>query len=239
MTETQKISWKRLAVEAAAIVASILLAFAIDAWWENRQDRADELLILRALKAEFQENAQVLPLFIRSHSNAAASAAALIEGLRKVDQKSLAVVRDSDVLFVTTHSSFDPSSGAFDAMLQSGTLRFVQNPAVRETLASWPGTVEEATENEYQLRTIWGPRLNEILMRQVDFALLEDLWDCYDPDTGKVCSKNEVKLEPTLELIGHLVHVKGWIDEAVRELKLVEKAALDIVQQLEQELAEQ
>ena len=86
MTETQKISWKRLAVEAAAIVASILLAFAIDAWWENRQDRADELLILRALKAEFQENAQVLPIFIRSHSNAAASAAALIEGLRKVDQ---------------------------------------------------------------------------------------------------------------------------------------------------------
>ena len=32
MNATQKIQWKRLSVEAFAIVASILLAFAIDAW---------------------------------------------------------------------------------------------------------------------------------------------------------------------------------------------------------------
>jgi len=29
----------RYAAEAAAIVASILLAFTIDAWWEERQER--------------------------------------------------------------------------------------------------------------------------------------------------------------------------------------------------------
>jgi hypothetical protein len=32
MSESRKIAWKRLSVEAAAIVASILLAFVIDAW---------------------------------------------------------------------------------------------------------------------------------------------------------------------------------------------------------------
>jgi hypothetical protein len=32
MVENEKLPWKRLTVEAAAIVASILLAFAIDAW---------------------------------------------------------------------------------------------------------------------------------------------------------------------------------------------------------------
>ena len=185
MTETQKISWKRLFVEGAAIVASILLAFAIDAWWQDRQDRAEELRLLRALKAEFQLNAQGLPSFVRSHTIVAASAGALIEGLRKADQDRLAVVRDSDVLQVTVHGSFDPSSGAFDAMLQSGTLRFIQNPAVRQKLAEWPAIVKDATENEHQLRAIWGPRLNEIIMRQVDFALLDELWDCWDEETGK------------------------------------------------------
>lgn len=40
---------KRLVIESAAIVASILLAFAIDAWWDDRTNRADERIILQSL----------------------------------------------------------------------------------------------------------------------------------------------------------------------------------------------
>ncbi len=49
MTETQNIPWKRLSVEAAAIVASILLAFAIDAWWNDRQQHDSEQIVLQTL----------------------------------------------------------------------------------------------------------------------------------------------------------------------------------------------
>jgi hypothetical protein len=42
LIEPQKIQWKRLSVEAVAIVASILFAFAIDAWWDDRQKAGDE-----------------------------------------------------------------------------------------------------------------------------------------------------------------------------------------------------
>ena len=38
MVIDKNIPWKRILVEAAAIVASILLAFAIDAWWETRRE---------------------------------------------------------------------------------------------------------------------------------------------------------------------------------------------------------
>ncbi len=34
MTETTKIEWNRIAIEAIAIVGSILLAFSIEAWWD-------------------------------------------------------------------------------------------------------------------------------------------------------------------------------------------------------------
>ena len=50
MTETQKIPWKRISVEAAASVASILLAFAIDAWWEE-----DTLVAVSAKDAGFNK----------------------------------------------------------------------------------------------------------------------------------------------------------------------------------------
>ncbi|MDX1674282.1 MAG: hypothetical protein R3314_05700 [Longimicrobiales bacterium] len=36
------IPWPRLVIEAVLIVASILLAFAIDAWWDEARDRAVE-----------------------------------------------------------------------------------------------------------------------------------------------------------------------------------------------------
>ena len=52
--------WKRIAVEAATIVASILLAIAIDAWWQNRQVRVDEQEVLVGLRAEFAANRETL-----------------------------------------------------------------------------------------------------------------------------------------------------------------------------------
>ena len=52
--ENQNIPWKRIAVEAAAIVGSILWAFAIDAWWDDHQDRQREMEILEGLLVEFE-----------------------------------------------------------------------------------------------------------------------------------------------------------------------------------------
>lgn len=54
MTEAQFIPWKRIAVEGAAIVASILLAFAIDAWWQDRTQAALQHDQLQMLVNEFR-----------------------------------------------------------------------------------------------------------------------------------------------------------------------------------------
>ena len=55
MTGTPKTPWKRLSLEAAAIVASILLAFWIDAGWDQREDAARERIVLETLLADMQE----------------------------------------------------------------------------------------------------------------------------------------------------------------------------------------
>ena len=54
MGQRLQISWPRVLVAAAAIVASILLAFWIDAWWEEAQDREREVIILGALLDDLQ-----------------------------------------------------------------------------------------------------------------------------------------------------------------------------------------
>jgi hypothetical protein len=55
MTDTPKTPWKRLSLEAAAIVVSILLAFWIDAGWNQREDAARERVVLETLLADMRE----------------------------------------------------------------------------------------------------------------------------------------------------------------------------------------
>ena len=55
MTSNPNIPWARITAEGAAIVVSILMAFAIQAWWEGRQDRQDEVVVLANLLEEFRD----------------------------------------------------------------------------------------------------------------------------------------------------------------------------------------
>ena len=48
------LTFRRVAIEATAIVLSILLAFAIDAWWEQRGLDADAAVLISGLRADFE-----------------------------------------------------------------------------------------------------------------------------------------------------------------------------------------
>ena len=56
MSNDKAYSWRRIAVEGAVIVVSILLAFAIDAWWEDRGAHAAELEQLVRVSQELEAN---------------------------------------------------------------------------------------------------------------------------------------------------------------------------------------
>ena len=57
--EASPIPWLRVFVEGVVIVGSILLAFGIDAWWEGRQERAEEQQLLTNLQQELRGRAAV------------------------------------------------------------------------------------------------------------------------------------------------------------------------------------
>ena len=56
-----RIPWGRLSAEGAVILTSILLALAVQAWWEGRQERRQEAQHLAALRQELGEGLQRLP----------------------------------------------------------------------------------------------------------------------------------------------------------------------------------
>lgn len=50
------IPWLRITAESVAVIASILIAFAIDAWWDQRQTAEIKSELIDSLKGDFREN---------------------------------------------------------------------------------------------------------------------------------------------------------------------------------------
>ena len=154
MTDSKDIPWKRISVEATAVVASILLAFAIDAWWEDRADSIEEAEILMALKREFEANLVTLEEqlayreAVRESANTILQAAAGKIQLEPAEFDRLL----GDILWT---GWLDLSSGALRGLLQSGKLSLIKNRQLSEHLAALPYWLDNtARVEEFQLRRL-------------------------------------------------------------------------------------
>jgi len=63
----QETPWNKLAVEAIVIVGSILLAFAIDAWWSERNETDQVNAVLAVLKLDLESSQRRLETIRSSH----------------------------------------------------------------------------------------------------------------------------------------------------------------------------
>jgi len=190
MDETQKIHWKRLSIEAAAIVVSILLAFTIDAWWDNRQDRAEERELLKSLNVEFEANRDQADSIISYLDRDVQSVAMLME-LRQDEILALpAEVVETIIGSLATPRTFDAVRGSIDSMIGSGKLGMLRDRELREALTKFVNVVDDAVEDaDFLAQTsiqVWGeiakhggPWRSKISQLPVE--------ECADPRPNKYC----------------------------------------------------
>jgi hypothetical protein len=147
MLNSREIPWLRILAEGAAIVASILIAFSIDAWWTNRQLRDDEQYLLSNLDAEFTRLQKELYDSRRFYSAIRESALALIDiGSSNPESADPADIDRhlSQVLFWGTTGVW--SNGDLDSAISSGSINLIRNRELRRKLGRWPGMLSDARE---------------------------------------------------------------------------------------------
>lgn len=126
-------------MEAAAIVASILLAFSIDAWWKQQQDHLEEEKILASLRDDFEESRKLVS-FAR---NEAAIKMKSVETLlilasnRNPDYDGEEIDQHLHNLGWWTEQNL-VISGSFNSVISSGTLQLIENAELRQDVADWP-----------------------------------------------------------------------------------------------------
>ena len=130
MTEPNTIAWKRLAVEAAAIVVSILMAFSIDAWWDGRKDQLEEQEILVGLEVEFIDLRNRLDQWAKSNRT----------GIQFIEQYLSDSVTEMDLHSVESAFTYAilvnvlDQGGALDDLLASGRLERISDRGIRARL---------------------------------------------------------------------------------------------------------
>lgn len=147
-----EIPWKRLAAEAAAIVVSILLAFSIDAWWDDRIEAEAELWLLERLQTDFTEMFDDLSVAYADHKRTADACLTLLE--MSASDPSLPITREVDemvgIVFLVART-FNPGSGAVEIFLTSDMSRLVRNRPLADLLIRWSALVDELVEEEAQM----------------------------------------------------------------------------------------
>jgi hypothetical protein len=147
----REIPWPRILAEGTAVVVSILLAFAIDAWWDERKERDDEREVLLALRAEFEANRLDAISAIDHHEDAVrrirefrSMSPASIEALT-LDEKRILVAR------FASPRTFDPQRGSVRALIGAGRLGILRDPGLRDALMTFMTIVEDADEDRYYM----------------------------------------------------------------------------------------
>ncbi len=149
MTNTHGIPWKRLSAEGIAIVVSILLAFGIQAWWESRQNQAEEVEILAGLELEFRDEIVVLEERHQNIQTALAEVGELLGAAQRGFWIETDGPIDDGLIALLATSTIDIGQGVHDSLISSGRLELLANKRLRTALADWEGVLDEVHDDEF------------------------------------------------------------------------------------------
>lgn len=129
MSSETAVTLPRLLLEGLVVIASILIAFAIDAWWDERHEARARQAILGALRSDASaaqaEAARVRPGLVTGLERTAAFLALADQTPREASEAQQ-IDQLATGLFLSP--SFDAPLGSFQALLSAGDLSYVDNP---------------------------------------------------------------------------------------------------------------
>lgn len=227
MTEPpSQVSGKRLFAEGIAIVASILLALAVDTAWDARSDRRQEQDELDRLSSELTSNLEQFRAWIAGHESQLAHSDSLLALLEEAPPNRAVRVKNGFLLSLLFAPIWQPETAVLDALIASGRLSLITDRGVREAIANLSSRFSDLelttglrTRSHYMDQVLpyltrQGDITSLIAERQVDLDVIRQ--------TGGfpwTLARGETVLTNTFELRNLVAQQHLWSSEALRSLE--------------------
>ena len=146
MANTNNIQWKRISAEGAAIVVSILLAFSIQAWWDEYQEERQLHEILEALEEAFSGNLSQ----INDSIEAVSAHYELLNRFIQIGPEDIEKIPMGD-RFRTLRAIWVPdtrnlNTGLLLTMLDAERLKSLRNAELQQGIAHWQSWLEQLNQ---------------------------------------------------------------------------------------------
>lgn len=152
MAESRVIPWKTILVEAVAIVVSILLAFAIDAWWAEKKEHDVEHVALLALRSDFKASREQMSEVLLSLESARTDYAHFQSA---TNAELVAIDPDRIRKFLTAlvkNHTFDPVAATLDALVNDGRMGLISDARLLAHLSNWRRSLDNINDISSELR---------------------------------------------------------------------------------------
>ena len=185
-----------LLLEGLVIVASILAAFGLEAWWDERRERAQEQVILQGLRTDFLAARAELADVLGLHEQIAHSVRTTLTALEEAAEtgRTSVTIPDTAVFMAYIPPTTQLSLGTRDGLLQAGQLGILSDPELRSALSSWDHVLGEMTEEEIGGLNFVRDHLDPVLWSRVNVSAFR-----YAPDPSRA-ETPETLLSGTTEL---------------------------------------
>lgn len=148
MKQIQSVPWERIFIEAFAIVASILLAFAIDAWWDDRKERQFEQETLVSLEAEYEDHRLSIERQTASHRMQLGAIGKLMEACQSGNYIVPDMSLDDALYWLMVPVTTDLGSGVRDSLISAGRIEVLRNRDLRYALSEWDSVLDEVVDGQ-------------------------------------------------------------------------------------------
>jgi len=168
-----KMPGSRFLAEGAVIVASILLAFVIDAGWQGSQDREETREMLAAVRTELVTSIESLEHAAARYSEYvdAASQLLTLTGPDADIERIEAAARPIGILMVP--AGIRLPDAAMATLISSGRLARLDDAQLRQALSGWRETISGMAGTAQITREAWTGRAWPVILEHVPQLDLE------------------------------------------------------------------
>lgn len=206
MPNSHDIPWKRIAVEGTAIVASILLAFAIDAWWQRRAELEQANALVTSLYADFQASQAHLERWVVGNQRIHRATKELLDRISSAERGEEISVPIELIAGAIGAPTYGPTDSTLEAAYSSGQINLIEDREIRSILALWRQQFADTSEDELLIREIVVHQLVPEISEQIRLAEAFDFKTLTDwfLDQSDIRRDELIQLRATTKLEGAL-----------------------------------
>ena len=134
---SERVPWSRVAVEGVVIVGSILLAFAIDAWWDQVGRAEEERVALVSLESDFSGYLDALARTRSNNERRIDAARRIVKATGSAHAPLSTAELQSDLAVVVMYNLINLQRGTLGSLLETNRLSWISDAQLRSKLVDW------------------------------------------------------------------------------------------------------